>query len=369
MRGRSRPSSRSATPDPFSGEKSPKLRVLEFLGLDADSDAIERLPVDVLVAAALECGLSARERALLVLQTTSGTSRDKKESADTAIRHLTEQLSRQELRQLEGWRKLFQQLQHRAAQYSSMSSAALVKRHLELAKDEQLSPTESLLLYATLHANEEQRLLLAAIVCCESDSTKMPMFNFSLAVGKGESYLSQYGSLLETLPLPLFPATTEFDLLNGKLLREYDSFLSNNTPSGGAAPNPASFSSRSALFRRQRLGNRPDVLGGGTLAVQQMNDNTYCVDTTQLENALHSAFDEAFKAIKRLEADVKDINDQRLAKEAKEKKLLEFAPLVRAVRRAVINVQRNTQHGHGYRSSPRHRRTARGGEEEVTSGF
>lgn len=297
MRGRSRPTSRSATPDPLAGEKSPKLRVLEFLGLDADSDAIERLPIDVLVAAALECGLSARERALLVLQTTSVTSRDKKESADSAIRHLTEQLSRQELRQLEGWRKLFQQLQHRAAQYSTMSSAALVKRHLELAKDEQLSPTESLLLYATLHANEEQRLLLAAIVCCENDSTRMPMLNYALAVEKGESYLSQYGPFIETLPLPMFPPSADFDLLNAKLMREYDLYLSSNTPSGGAAPNPAPFSSRSALFRRHRLSNRPDFLGdtiegGGVLPVTQAEDGRYVVDVSVIEDAFQKVFEQ-----------------------------------------------------------------------------
>jgi hypothetical protein len=355
MRGRSRPPSRTGTPerDTPSPVQTPKQRLLEYLGLQEDSDAIERLPVDVLVATALECGLSARERALLVLGSRPGTQAPsaKDGSADAAIRSLTEQLSRQELRSLESWRKLYQQLHHRASKYAELTPEDLRKRHLELAKDEQLSPTESLLLYATLHATTEQRLLLAAIVCCESESSKMPMLNFSVAAQKGEAYLSQHGALLETLPVPLFPSSSEFDLLNGKLLREYDAYLANSTPSGGAPPNTAAFSTRSSVFRRQRVGNRADILGGGTLQVQQMSDSSYAVDTTQLEAAIRASFDEAFKAIQRLEGEIREINDLKLAKEAKEKKFQEFAPLVRAVRRAVINVQRSTQQGNGSRNT------------------
>jgi hypothetical protein len=62
---------------------------------------------------------------------------------------LTNQLSAQEQRQLEPWRKRLQQLTVRKNRYMAMEASDLKKRAVDMAKDACLSPTELLILLAT----------------------------------------------------------------------------------------------------------------------------------------------------------------------------------------------------------------------------
>ncbi|CUG85045.1 Hypothetical protein, putative [Bodo saltans] len=173
---------------------------------------------------------------------------------------LTAQISAQELRHLEPWRKRFQQLALRKEAYMQTDPAELKKKCSDLAKDAQLSPTEVLLLWTALYADPEERMFLASIVLSESDSDRLPQFNFHIATKKGTSFLSQFGEALTTFSLPLFPADEAYDLTNAKLLRD----AVNGSRRSSVEPSGAGTTAHT-VFRRAR--GQDDILGTGTFPV------------------------------------------------------------------------------------------------------
>ena len=165
---------------------------------------------------------------------------------------------------------------HRKKNYvADLSTEELKKRSLEIAKEGQMSAVENPLLFTALHASEEDRRLVAAIVCCENDADRTAMFNFHLSECKGEAFLAQHGPTLAALQVPLFPDTAEYDLLNAKLLREY----AYTTAVGGATPG---WLEKNSVFRRHRGGDT-----GAGLHICCRHHLTGSSPTTSVQQRIH----------------------------------------------------------------------------------
>jgi hypothetical protein len=267
------------------------------------------------------------------------------------VQALTDQLSAQEQRQLEPWRKRLQQLTVRKNRYMAMDASDLKKRAVDMAKDACLSPTELLILWTALYADEDERKLMAALVVAETDPDKIPLFNYNIATKKGEVFLAQYGADLAHFGLPLFPEDREYDLQNQKLLRTGD-------PGGAGKAN------RPAVFRDNR--GDEDLLGAGSTLplVQNPETNQWEADATLVQKA----FDDAFALIRSLSAKVDAIQGTAKAasnapeKTPLEKQLSSLTGAVRELRRAMSSAQATALRPSGrrsYRSRP-----PRGGETE-----
>ena len=272
------------------------------------------------------------------------------EPAD-AVQALTNQLSAQEQRQLEPWRKRLQQLTVRKNRYMAMEASDLKKRAVDMAKDACLSPTELLILWTALYADEDERKLMAALVVAETDPDKIPLFNYNIATKKGDVFLSQHGAELAHFGLPLFPEHREYDLQNQKLLRGGD-------PSGAGKVN------RPAVFRDNR--GDEDLLGAGSTLplVQNPETNQWEADATLVQKA----FDDAFALIRGLSAKVDAIQGTAKAasnsaeKTPLERQLSSLTGAVRELRRALSSAQATALRPSGrrsYRSRP-----PRGGDGE-----
>ena len=268
-----------------------------------------------------------------------------------AVQALTNQLSAQEQRQLEPWRKRLQQLTVRKNRYMAMEASDLKKRAVDMAKDACLSPTELLILWTALYADEDERKLMAALVVAETDPDKIPLFNYNIATKKGDVFLSQYGAELAHFGLPLFPEHREYDLQNQKLLRGGD-------PSGAGKVN------RPAVFRDNR--GDEDLLGAGSTLplVQNPETNQWEADATLVQKA----FDDAFALIRGLSAKVDAIQGTAKAasnsaeKTPLERQLSSLTGAVRELRRALSSAQATAPRPSGrrsYRSRP-----PRGGDGE-----
>lgn len=264
------------------------------------------------------------------------------------VQALTAQMSAQEQRQLEPYRKRLQQLSLRRKRYMSMTAAELKKIAVDMAKDNQTSPTESIILWTALYADEAERRFIAALILLESDSERLPQYNYNIASKKGEIFLTQYGAELAHFQLPLFPEDHEYDLQNQKLLR----ISQGQEPSGGSKP-----TTRPTVFRCNR--GDDDLLGAGpTLPVaQNPQTNQWEADATLVQKA----FDDAFAQIRFLSTKVDTMSKESAKTPDKEKTPIEkqlssLTSAVRELRRAMTSAQNTALR---YRSRPR---GPRGGE-------
>ncbi|PHR97546.1 MAG: hypothetical protein COA68_12380 [Oceanobacter sp.] len=193
-----------------------------------------------------------------------------------------------------------------------------------------------------------ERRFIAALVLLESDSERLPQYNYNIAVKKGEIFLTQYGTELAHFQLPLFPEDHEYDLQNQKLLR----ISQGQEPSGGSKP-----TTRPSVFRCNR--GDDDLLGAGpTLPVaQNPQTNQWEADATLIQKA----FDDAFTQIRFLSTKVDTLAKDSAKTPDKEKTPIEkqlgsLTAAVRELRRAMTSAQNTALR---YRSRPR---GPRGGE-------
>lgn len=247
------------------------------------------------------------------------TIRREKGRKQDAVSKLADQLAAQELRALEPWRKRFQQLEARKNQYIAMENQVLKRKAVELAKDKQLTEVENLLIFATLYATHEERTFVAALICCEKDEDRMSQYNFNIAHTKGEQFLSQYGSVLTNFPFPLFPADDDFDSINHKLPREC-------SVTGGASNTQ---SRASMIFRAPR--NENDVLGAGTLPLQQNSQGGYEVDVSVVEKT----FDDVFNSLRQLSAKI-----DAATKDKPDKSITSLTTAVNELRETVVSAHK-----------------------------
>ncbi|PHR97721.1 MAG: hypothetical protein COA68_12290 [Oceanobacter sp.] len=327
--------SRSASPaSPASPHASQLARIAQQLGAtEAEAAAVQP---SLLAEIAEALSMSAIERGMLDVEV-QRVNATKAASTTDPVSALTAHFSAQELRDLEPWRKRFQQLRQRGDQWKAMPIPDLRSRFTALAKDGQLSATEVLLGYLALYADEEERCFMAGLICCESDADRMPQFNYAIAAKKGDTFLAQYGTLLGELAFPLFPPGAEFDIVNQRLLREHTAAI-------GAGDG------RPSVYRRCR--GHDDILGAGTLPVQQAPDGTYGVDVTVVEQSFDTVFNNLRQLSSKVDAAVKDRS---------EKQLSSLTSTVAELRRTVTAAQRSAL---PFNNRPEPRRQQHGGRQQ-----
>lgn len=316
------------------------------IGYEATTDEVLKLSKEDRATVAAHMGLTPLETVQLELV----VMRQSANKVVDPVSLFAQQLSAQEARTLEKWRHREQQLAARSRTFRKMKVDELRKKFVEQAKDAQISPTESLLLFTSLYATEEERVFMAALILCEIDNDRLPQFNYSIARSKGEQFMSQHGATLTGMPYPLFPAVEDFDALNQRLLREY------GTVEGGA-PTPRC----PTTFRKSR-GNE-DVLGSGpTLAVTQN------AQTGQWEAdgaPIQAVFDDIFNKFRVLSAKVDAMTKETSKTPEKdktpaEKHISSLAAAVRELRRTITAAHQSTLN----RSQRARHRNPRGGEPE-----
>lgn len=217
---------------------------------------------------------------LLARQKATATAAVPQPSSDaTAV--LAQHFKDRERRELEPWWKEVEHARSRLKYHTDQhSSDDRRKRFIALAKDAQLTMTEALMGTYLIFGSATSQSVLANLCCFELPEDRIRLHNVYVADNTRGGFMDQYGKTILALDFPLFPPVEELEALNLRLLREFA-----HTASGGAPSRPPS------LFRSAVTGVNERIDGGGSLPVVQDANGTYCIDTTQIEQAFQQVFE------------------------------------------------------------------------------
>lgn len=195
---------------------------------------------------------------------------------------LAQHFKDRERRELEPWWKDVEHARTRLAYHKDQHSLDdRRKRFIALAKDGQLTMTEALMGTYLIFGDTTAQSVLANLCCFELPEDRIRLHNVFVADATRGGFMEQYGKTILALDFPLFPPVEDLEALNLRLLREFA-----QTASGGAPSRPPS------LFRAAVSGVNERIDGGGSLPVLQDVNGTYCVDTTQIEQAFQQVFEQ-----------------------------------------------------------------------------
>lgn len=170
--------------------------------------------------------------------------------------------ARQERRQREPWRASLEKMDALLESASSADFNALKTHFINSCKNELISAQDALASTYILFGTPESQRFYASIVAFPLE-LRVRYHNFYVARDHPQ-LLSVYGALIEKLQFPLFPACTELEALNLRLLT-----LTEGASSGKTPP---------SLYRQE-------TFGSGYIPVLTAQDGTMGVDVTAIENA------------------------------------------------------------------------------------
>jgi hypothetical protein len=167
------------------------LRLANNLGVGVED--IANLDAALRHQLAKELGLTTREACIVDIEARrlKATAFSSDPSGTSAIEKLADHLSKQELREIQPFRLKVQQLQARREQWATLTTDDLKAKFLNLAKDRQLSPMESILGQLALFATHDERRMFGALLINETETDKIPQLNLLIAAKKGEVFLQQ----------------------------------------------------------------------------------------------------------------------------------------------------------------------------------
>ena len=199
---------------------------------------------------------------------------------------LVAQFEKQDLWDREEFRRLVDRHDAERKAVSATTHESLARTYLHLAKGKHLTPEEVLNAGYAVFASKDALKLHAHNTLNKSVRDRITSHNFFVAahLQNSEGFYLNYGKLLPLLPVPLYPAGNDFEILNTTLMKEFSDWSAQQPQGGSASPHSTPFTS--SLFRS--VGGCVD--GGGALQVVADGHGGHVVDITAIETAFDGLY-------------------------------------------------------------------------------
>ena len=126
----------------------------------------------------------------------------------------------QEARRLQQWRVLAAELEVERTGILAQDRSKLQKQFCNMAKAAMFSPEDVVVLAHVLFGDESDLRLLAGLMMRKRGRERIVAHNFFMGSMQDPSFMAMYGTQLQQMPWPLFPASADLQALNQKLLDE-----------------------------------------------------------------------------------------------------------------------------------------------------
>ena len=173
-------------------------------------------------------------------------------------------LKEQDRRHVDKWLSVASRLEGQRDEFRAEDTEMRQSLFLDLAKAKMLTQDQVMVATYSLYGSPQDQGLFTSMQLRMSGQDLVRAHNFYVASLREKGFLSTYGSLLVSMPWPLFPHCKEFSALNQQLLVEASSVQ------GGGG--------RSTMFRETPLG------GGYPLQVQDVHGQPF-VDMGEIQEA------------------------------------------------------------------------------------